>query len=101
MEEDEDQSLPKGSFGVIPRQILENEEISEGAKLFYLRLTMYFDHYGVDHYGECMTSLEHFSKICKTTEEKNKSYLLELNNIGYLSFCMVNGFYLIKMLRII
>ncbi len=70
--------MKKSSYAITPSYILDDEDLDEGAKVLYSRISMYSDE------GRCWASNAHFADKHKVTERTIQNWLKQLSDKEYI-----------------
>ncbi len=74
-----------GSFAILPSFVMDNENLDEGAKILYARISMYSQD------GRCWASNAHFAEKQKVTTRCIQKWLKQLSDFGYIEVEIKTG----------
>jgi hypothetical protein len=75
----------KSSYAVLPSFVMDDDNLNEGAKILYARISMYSQE------GRCWASNDHFAEKQQVTTRCIQKWLAELKDAGYIEVDIEKG----------
>ena len=77
------ENYPKFSYAILPSFIMDDDNLNEGAKILYARISMYSQE------GRCWASNAHFAEKQKVSTRCIQNWLTELKKCGYIEIELI------------